>query len=128
MYAHLFLLDDGRVFYSGGQYGDNNGVKSATWDVAANTTTDVLGLPFAGMRNQSASVLLPPAQDQRVMIIGGGAYDMHNMAGATGSTAIADLSQANPAYAAAAPADDAPDAPVRHAAAGPRPCSSTAVR
>ncbi len=63
----------------------------------------MLGLPFAGMRNQSASVLLPPAQDQRVMIIGGGAYDMHNMAGATGSTAIADLGQANPAYLAAAP-------------------------
>ncbi len=45
MYAHLFLLDDGRVFYSGGQYGDNNGVKAAIWDVATNTTTDVLGLP-----------------------------------------------------------------------------------
>jgi len=103
MYAHLFLLEDGRVFYSGGQYGDNNGVKSAIWNLATNTTTDVLGLPFAGMRNQAASVLLPPAQDQRVLIIGGGAYDMHNQAGATGSTAIADLAAANPAYAAAAP-------------------------
>ena len=27
MYAHLFLLQDGRVFYSGGQYGANNGVR-----------------------------------------------------------------------------------------------------
>jgi hypothetical protein len=103
MYGHLFLMADGRVFYSGGQYGDNNGVKPAIWDIATNAATDVLGLPFAGMRNQSASVLLPPAQDQRVMIIGGGPYDMHNQAGATGSTAIADLDTANPAYAAAAP-------------------------
>jgi hypothetical protein len=103
MYAHLFLLADGRLFYSGGQYGDNNGVKPAVWDLATNTAVDVLGLPFAGMRNQSASVLLPPAQDQRVMIIGGGAYDMHNQAGATGSTAIAGLAAGAPGYMPAAP-------------------------
>ena len=29
LYGHLFLLADGRVFYSGGQYGDNNGVRPA---------------------------------------------------------------------------------------------------
>jgi hypothetical protein len=103
MYAHLFLLADGRVFYSGGQYGDNNGVKPAVWDVATNAAVDVHGLPDAGIRNQSASVLLPPAQDQRVMIIGGGPYDMHNMAGATGSTAIVDFIAAAPAYRPAAP-------------------------
>ena len=28
LYAHLFLLVDGRVFYSGGQYGANNGVNA----------------------------------------------------------------------------------------------------
>jgi Domain of unknown function (DUF1929) len=103
MYAHLFLLAGGRVFYSGGQYGDNNGVKPAIWDLGTNTTVDVPGLPDAGTRNQSASVLLPPAQDQRIMIIGGGPYDIHNMAGATGSTAIADLTAAAPVYTPAAP-------------------------
>ncbi len=103
MYAHLFLLADGRMFYSGGQYGDNNGVKPAVWDLASNAATEVGGLPDAGMRNQSASVLLPPAQDQRVMIIGGGPYDMHNQAGATGSTAIADLSAPAATYTPAAP-------------------------
>jgi hypothetical protein len=102
MYAHLFLLDDGQLFYSGGQYGDNNGVRPAVWDVATNTAVDVPGLPLAGMRNQAASVLLPPAQDQRVMIIGGGPYDMHNQAGATGSTAIADLNAPMPTYTPAA--------------------------
>ena len=99
MYGHLFLLADGRVFYSGGQYGDNNGVRPAVWDLATNATADVPGLPDPGSRNQSASVLLPPAQAQRVMIIGGGPYDMHNQAGATAATAVADLTAAAPAYA-----------------------------
>ncbi|MGH3791216.1 MAG: FG-GAP-like repeat-containing protein, partial [Pseudonocardiaceae bacterium] len=84
-YGHLFLLADGRVFYSGGQYGDNNGVRPAIWDMPTNSTIDVPGLPAAGSRNQSSSVLLPPAQAQQVMIIGGGPYDMHNQAGATAS-------------------------------------------
>jgi Domain of unknown function (DUF1929)/FG-GAP-like repeat len=103
MYAHLFGLADGRLFYSGGQYGDNNGVRPAVWDLATNATVDVPDLPDAGSRNQSASVLLPPAQDQRVMIIGGGPYDMHNQAGATASTAVADLTVTAPAYAPAPP-------------------------
>ena len=98
MYGHLFLLADGRVFYSGGQYGDNNGVRPAVWNLATDATTDVPGLPDPGSRNQSTSVLLPPAQDQRVMIIGGGPYDMHNQAGATATTAVADLTAAAPAY------------------------------
>jgi Domain of unknown function (DUF1929)/FG-GAP-like repeat len=103
MYAHLFLLADGRLFYSGGQYGDNNGVKPAVWDLGTNAAIDVAGLPDAGTRNQSASVLLPPAQDQRVMIIGGGPYGMHNLTPATDSTAIADLTAAAPVYTPSAP-------------------------
>ncbi len=102
MYGHLFLLADGRVFYSGGQYGSNNGVRPSVWDLASNEVTDVPGLPGAGLRNQSASVLLPPAQDQRVMIVGGGPWDMHDHSGATASAAIADLSAAAPRYTPAA--------------------------
>ena len=34
MYGHLFLLADGRLFYSGGQYGANNGVRPSIWDLA----------------------------------------------------------------------------------------------
>ena len=98
MYGHLFLLADGRVFYSGGQYGDNNGVRPAVWNLTTNATIDVPGLPDPGSRNQSASVLLPPAQAQQVMIIGGGPYDMHNQAGATAATAVADLTGPAPAY------------------------------
>jgi hypothetical protein len=56
-----------------------------------------------GKRNQAASVLLPPAQAQRVMLIGGGPSDMHDMTGATNTTAITDLSVPNPRVAMAAP-------------------------
>ena len=103
-YCHLFLLADGRVFYSGGQYGANNGVRPSIWDLATNTAADVDGVLIeAGKRNQSASVLLPPAQAQRVMLIGGGPSDMHDQTGATNTTAITNLSDPNPQVAMAAP-------------------------
>ena len=97
MYAHLFLLADGRLFYSGGQYGANNGQRPGIWDPVADTVAQVDGLPEPGFRNQSASVLLPPAQDQRVMIIGGGGADIHAI-GTTATSAIADLTAPAPVY------------------------------
>jgi hypothetical protein len=106
MYAHLFLLADGRLFYSGGQYGANNGQRPGIWDPVADTVTQVDGLPEPGFRNQSASVLLPPAQDQKVMIIGGGGADIHAV-GTTATSAIADLSAAAPVYV--------PGPPMHHA-------------
>ncbi|MGH3797227.1 MAG: galactose oxidase-like domain-containing protein [Pseudonocardiaceae bacterium] len=102
LYAHLYLLADGRIFYSGGQYGADNGVPPTIWDITTNATVDVPGLPEQDLRNQSASVLLPPAQDQRVMIMGGGSWDMHNEAPPTATTAIVDLTAPNPAYHPAA--------------------------
>ncbi len=103
-YCHLFLLADGRLYYSGGQYGGNNGIRPSVWDLATNAAAQVQGvLADAGKRNQSASVLLPPAQDQRVMLIGGGPSDMHDQTGATNTTAITDLSVPDPAVTAAAP-------------------------
>jgi hypothetical protein len=41
------------VFYSGGQYGGNNGVRPAIWDLLTNATTDIPGLPYARRRNQA---------------------------------------------------------------------------
>ena len=78
LYAHLFLLRDGRLFYSGGQYGGNEGLNPCLLDLVASSMTEVPGLighEAQSHRNQAASVLLPPAQDQRVMLIGGGAAD-----------------------------------------------------
>ena len=100
LYAHLFLLRSGLVFFSGGRMDDPNPQGPVLMDLTTNpvTITGVPGLGDPATRDQSASVLLPPAQDQRVMIFGGGPADASN---ATGSTAIVDLKAANPVYAPA---------------------------
>jgi hypothetical protein len=102
LYAHLFLLRNGLVFFSGGRMDDPNPQGPVLMDLTTNpvTITGVPGLGDPATRDQSASVLLPPAQDQRVMILGGGPADASN---ATGSTAIVDLTAPGPAYAPAAP-------------------------
>jgi hypothetical protein len=51
------------------------------------------------------SVLLPPAQAQKVMIMGGGHQDL--LVNAVASTAIVDLNAANPHYVAGPPLDTA---------------------
>jgi Domain of unknown function (DUF1929)/FG-GAP-like repeat len=115
-YPHLFLLDDGRIFYSGGQMSGNRGVRPQIWNIANGNTRVVPGLPQARFRNQSASVLLGDARDQRVMVIGGGGAQLHDHGGdhpfedededlphvATRSCAIVDLSAGNPRYRRAA--------------------------
>lgn len=107
MYGHLILLVDGRLFYTGGQYGGNNGMRPSMWDPLTGATTEVTGLSDPGSRNQSASVLLPPAQDQRVLILGGGGFDMHSPAPALADARIVDTTVANPVYEAVPPMDHA---------------------
>jgi hypothetical protein len=100
MFGHLVLLADGRLFYTGGQYGANNGLHPTIWNPATGAVTVVDGLADPETRNQSTSVLLPPAQDQRVMLIGGGGVDPHAPAMGTADTRIADLSRPAPVYEA----------------------------
>jgi hypothetical protein len=102
LYAHLFLLADGRVFFSGGRMDDASPQGPVFIDLTTQPIgiTGVPGLDDPATRNQSASVLLPPAQQQKVMIIGGGPEDASN---ATGSTAIVDLTSGQPQYRPAAP-------------------------
>jgi plastocyanin len=73
LFPQLFLLRSGNLFYSGGNMG--GGVLSpGIVGLPSNKFTKVA--PPAGFdlahRNQAFSVLLPPAQDHRVMIMGGG--------------------------------------------------------
>jgi hypothetical protein len=103
MYAHLFLLSDGRLFFSGGCMGGNNGVTPRFLTIPSNSTqaiteTPVPGLPVADASDQAASVLLPPAQNQRVMMMGGSNGMPVNRVGIT-----SNLMAANPTYAAAPP-------------------------
>ncbi|MYR44186.1 galactose oxidase, partial [Streptomyces sp. SID5910] len=103
LYPSMILMQDGRLFYSGSHVFGNNipGTGSAIYDYDANTVTQVPGLQDKDVRDQSASVLLPPAQDQRVLTIGGGNIDANPDANRL--TDIIDLKQPDPAYAAGPP-------------------------
>jgi len=100
LYPHMFLLQDGRLFYSGGHVFGNGlpGSGASLYNPSTASVVDVPGLRYKDMRDQSASVLLPPAQDQKVLITGGGNIDTQNPA--ISATDVIDLKVANPAYAA----------------------------
>jgi len=102
-YAHLFLMADGRVFFSGGRMDDGRIQRPGIMAFAPNRIDfQVVPAIVDGLlRNQSSSVLLPPAQDQRVMIVGGGPPD--DRTSATGIAEVVDLKQPNPAYQVAMP-------------------------
>ncbi|WP_345660518.1 galactose oxidase early set domain-containing protein [Streptomyces venetus] len=103
LYPSMILMQDGRLFYSGSHvFGDNiPGTGSAFYDYDANTITQVPGLQRKDERDQSASVLLPPAQDQKVLTLGGGNIDSNPEANRL--TDIIDLKQPNPSYVAGPP-------------------------
>ena len=107
MYPALHLMRDGRLFYSGvNTFGGNTTeAPPGLWNLATNAYQSVPGLADGARRDQGASVMLPPAQDQRVMVIGGGAH--FSDVGAVNSTAIADLKAASPAFVAGPPLDAA---------------------
>jgi hypothetical protein len=100
LYPSMVLMQDGRLFYTGSHtFGDGLlGGGARIYDYPTGAITDVPGLQNKNERDQSMSVLLPPAQDQRVLTIGGGNVDT----GATANrlTDIIDLKAANPTYTA----------------------------
>lgn len=103
LYPSMILMQDGRLFYSGSHVFGNNipGTGAAIYDYDANTVTQVPGLRSKDERDQSASVLLPPAQDQRVLTLGGGNIDSNPDANRL--TDVIDLKDPNPSYVAGPP-------------------------
>ena len=99
LYPHMFLVRDGRIFYTGGNvFAHPPGVMPGLWNLATNAFTNV-GVPGdfdPGSRDHCASVLLPPAQDQRVLIMGGGDPAINKVH-------IINLAGGGPTYATAAP-------------------------
>jgi hypothetical protein len=98
LYPHLFLLADGRILHTAGSLGGGPGPQVV--DLTAATAHALPGLRDAGLRGQCASVILPPAQDQKVMIISGGGG---NPFAVTTAVDIIDMSAAAPTYVPAAP-------------------------
>ena len=104
MYAHLFLLSSGKLFFSGASFQKTN-VSPCILTIPTDHTHAIAEVPVYGLEKadyveQGASVLLPPAQDQKVMIVGGG-EDYNGRA--TNRVNIIDLKDSNPTYRPAAP-------------------------
>jgi Galactose oxidase-like, Early set domain len=96
-YPHMILLQDGRLFYSGAHtFGQNIGTGAALYNTATGVIEDVPGLRMPGTRDQAGSAMLPPAQQQRVAIFGGG--DTENNAAGIPLTDVIDLTQVSPHY------------------------------
>ncbi|RKN54958.1 DUF1929 domain-containing protein, partial [Streptomyces klenkii] len=98
-YPALFLTQGGEIFYTGSNAGygpADEGREPGLWDLESNTFTEVGGLRDADQLETSASLLLPPAQEQRFMVLGGGGVGESEES--TERTAIIDLTEENPRY------------------------------
>jgi hypothetical protein len=101
LYPHLFQVRNGRLFYTGGKMDTPRDSTPFLFDpVDPVPSLNVPGLEDPGRCNQCASVILPPAQAQRVMILGGGPEDEDGAPRglATRRVAIVDLSVPAPRY------------------------------
>ncbi|BCJ41263.1 hypothetical protein GCM10010168_44390 [Actinoplanes ianthinogenes] len=103
LYPSMILMQDGRLFYSGSHVFGNGlpGTGASIYNYDTSSITPVSGLQRKDERDQSMSVLLPPAQDQKVLTMGGGNIDSNPDANAL--TDVIDLKQANPVYTAGPP-------------------------
>jgi hypothetical protein len=98
-YPSLIMTASGKLFYSGSNAGYGSATAGRTpgvWDVTTNTFQEVPGLPVPQDMETSGTILLPPAQDQKVMVIGGGGIGDSDES--TDRTAIVDLSFKDPKY------------------------------
>ena len=98
LYPHIFLMRNGHLFFTGGNvFAKSPAIAPGVLNLATNGFTNVI-LPAdfdLGHRDHCASVMLAPAQDQMVMILGGGDP-------AINKSHVIDLEAAAPAYIATA--------------------------
>ncbi|MFC8866830.1 galactose oxidase-like domain-containing protein [Streptomyces sp. NPDC057148] len=98
-YPALFLMQNGKIFYSGANagYGPADvGRDPGIWDLKTNKFTEVPGLSDPDMLETANTVLLPPAQDEKYMVIGGGGVGESKKA--SEKTRIADLKADDPKF------------------------------
>ncbi|MFB7863616.1 galactose oxidase-like domain-containing protein [Streptomyces sp. NPDC056069] len=98
-YPALFLTQGGKLLYTGSNAGygpAGKGREPGLWDLKKNSFTKLPGITDPDQLETSSSVLLPPAQDQKVMVLGGGGVG--ESAKSTARTAVVDLSKADPSY------------------------------
>ncbi|MFE7976709.1 galactose oxidase-like domain-containing protein [Streptomyces shenzhenensis] len=98
-YPALFLMENGKIFYSGSNAGygpDDVGRDPGIWDVDTNKFTKLPGMSDADLMETSGTVLLPPAQDEKYLVIGGGGVGESKVA--SKKTRLIDLRAANPTF------------------------------
>ncbi|MFR9673818.1 galactose oxidase-like domain-containing protein [Streptomyces sp. TR02-1] len=98
-YPALFLARDGKIFYTGSTagYGPADvGRTPGLWDPESNRFTEVPGLRDPDLLETSMSVLLPPAQNQEYMVLGGGGVGESPRS--TDRTALVDLDADSPRF------------------------------
>ncbi|WP_078871663.1 kelch motif-containing protein [Streptomyces caatingaensis] len=98
-YPALFLTDKGKIFYTGSNAGygpADKGREPGVWDLGNNSFIPVPGISDPDVLETSMSVLLPPAQDQRYMVLGGGGVGEDKKS--TARTRIVDLHTDRPRF------------------------------
>ncbi len=98
-YPAVFLLNDGKLFYSGSNagYGPADvGRDPGVWDLATNKFKKIPGLSDPDQMETSATVRLPPAQDEKFMVIGGGGVGESEKS--SEKSRLVDLQQKNPKF------------------------------
>ncbi|MGP3923568.1 galactose oxidase-like domain-containing protein [Streptomyces sp. 8N616] len=103
-YPALFLTSGGKIFYSGSNAGYGPADKGRTpglWDVDTNEFDPVPGMSDPKILETSMSVMLPPAQDQKFMVIGGGGVGESEKS--SEKTRVVDLKDQDPRFKNGAP-------------------------
>jgi len=101
-YPALFLMPNGDLFFTGSNAGYGPDVASwrtpGIWNPVTDAFRPVLGLRDPNETETSGSLLLPPAQEQRYAIIGGGGVGESDQS--TGRIDVVDLKSSNPRWQA----------------------------
>ena len=98
-YPAISLMQNGKMFYSGANAGygpADKGRDPGIWDVATNKFTKLKGLSDPNMLETAGTVLLPPAQDEKYMVIGGGGVGESELS--SKKTRLIDLLAPNPEF------------------------------
>lgn len=97
-YPATFLTENGQLFFTGSNAGYGPSTPAwrtpGFWDTKTGLFRPVPGIPDPLNLETSASVLLPPAQNQKIMVMGGGGVGQSNTA--TARTAQIDMAAPDP--------------------------------
>jgi hypothetical protein len=97
-YPATFLTESGQLFFTGSNAGYGPSTPAwrtpGFWNVKTNVFRPVPGIAAPQDLETSASVLLPPAQKQRIMVLGGGGVGQS--ISSTASTRLIDIAAPDP--------------------------------